>query len=347
MSISIKIKKNTSEQILKHRNAKALFVYLELKPKFTNSIFFPEAGKFPYRILAVQLNISESNLRSKINTLVKLNLCQKNTDKSISFAPYRFFYEQIIKCTYRRGKQWHIEQLPNETKLSIQKLVICENIKKQEYMIFQKILKYEVCHALERSPNISTARFFEITDKKIIKHYRKKIRESLKFYLDKWQTVYNKTIAKESENNYKDFETKKFSRCFVNPETIISYKRMSELFNITSGAGAKNIMDKLINKGYFERYTGIMELDPKCHKVREDFNTLQDAGMFGMDFKHYVTQRFTQKFFINLPNAYKISDNNICNEVNHKFKKLNKSKADFKNTFGLDLFKQFEKLGLL
>lgn len=219
----IRIHQGLPTKIVKDQKLlKAICVFYGLKYLYTGGIILNISKR--YKEISNNLEISETNLRSKIKYIIELGLIKRDNN-NLTFAGFTKI-KQILKL--KTFKCFRVEyKTPKNLEILIKCLSLEENFKKQEYKLQQKVLKEE----LKGFGKIEA------------KNTKTKIIKKLKSGLGPLTEQY-----KQREPNYsihKDSLKKE-----INPVTTLSRLGVAKLFHRKSKSTGTRFINKLKKSGY-------------------------------------------------------------------------------------------------
>lgn len=238
-TIKIRINSGLPTKIVKDQKLlKAFCVFYSLKYLYSGGIILNISKR--YQELSKKLQISETNLRSKVKYLIEIGLITKENN-NLTFAGFSAIKKKYKIKTF---KSFRLEyKNPKGLEVFIKCAAIEENLKKQEYKLQQKILNEEL------------RKFGKIEAKSI----RKKIIKQLKSNIGILTENY-----KKREPSYSLNKTKLKNE--VNPVTTLSRLGVADLF----GRKSKSTGTRFINK--LKKYDCILEDNKRIDLVQRKFN---------------------------------------------------------------------------
>jgi DNA-binding Lrp family transcriptional regulator len=221
--IKIRIHQGLPTKIVKDQKLlKAICVFYGLKYLYTGGIILNISKR--YKEISKKLEISETNLRSKVKYLIELGLITRENN-NLTFTGFTKI-KQILKL--KTFKSFRVDyKTPKNLEILIKCLSIEENYKKQEYKLQQKVIKEE----LKRFGKIEAKN----TQKKIIQKIRKGIGPLTEKYK---QREPNFSINKDSLKKE------------MNPVTTLSRQGVAKLFNRKSKSTGTRFINKIKKHGY-------------------------------------------------------------------------------------------------
>jgi len=292
---SFRIKKGAAPLVLAHKNNLALQIYLELKPFFISGIIFNEAGALPYKKIASELRISESNLRSKLAQLKKLKLVKFDIHKNLILAPYRVFYK-VIKHNFK-GQQIKTANNYEQTNTILQSISICENALKQKHIIFEKICIREFSYTKE-VPIIARDSFFKKlynhkADLKLWKAIKKSVSKNFDFFHRKYERIFNYHYEQLDVYNSSAPEARG-----LNPNVNICCSNAAKLINRKALSSGYIALQKAAKAGFINLYNSYRHINKNSPAVWE-FLTGMRADLFS--YKYPTKNGVQRMYFINNP----------------------------------------------
>jgi hypothetical protein len=137
---NIKINKSLVSLVSRDRQwIKALSVFYSMKYLYTGGIILNISKR--YCEISEKLDISESNLRSKVKFLIKEGLVKKESNNLI-FIGFNKIKERFKIKTHKSFKISY--KNPKELEVYLKLLVLDENLKKQEFKVQENIIKEEL-----------------------------------------------------------------------------------------------------------------------------------------------------------------------------------------------------------
>ena len=237
--IKIRIHQGFPTKIVKDQKLlKAICVFYGLKYLYTGGIILNISKR--YKEISKKLEISETNLRSKIKYLIDIGLITRENN-NLTFAGFDKIKKIFNLKTFKSFKVDY--KTPKNLEILIKCLSIEENFKKQEYKLQQKVIKEE----LKKFGKIEAKN----TEKKIIQKIRKDIGPLTEKY-------------KKREPNYslnKNFLEKK-----MNPVTTLSRSGVASLFSRKSKSTGTRFINKIKKFGY------VVEDEKRIDLIQRKFN---------------------------------------------------------------------------
>lgn len=140
MKNNIKINKSLVSIVSRDRQwIKALSVFYSMKYLYTGGIILNISKR--YCEISEKLDISESNLRSKVKFLIKEGLIQREYN-NLTFIGFNKIKEKFKIKTHKSFKIPY--KNPKELEVYLKLLVLEENLKKQEFKVQENIIKEEL-----------------------------------------------------------------------------------------------------------------------------------------------------------------------------------------------------------
>jgi DNA-binding Lrp family transcriptional regulator len=237
--IKIRIHQGLPTKIVKDQKLlKAICVFYGLKYLYTGGIILNISKR--YEEISKKLEISETNLRSKIKYLIELGLITRENN-NLTFAGFTKI-KQILKL--KTFKCFRVDyKTPKNLEILIKCLSIEENYKKQEYKLQQKVIKEE----LKRFGTIEA------------KNTKKKIIQKIKAGIGPLTEKYKKREPKFSIN--KDYLNKE-----INHVTTLSRQGVAKLFNRISKSTGTRFVNKIKKYGY------VIEDEKRIDLIYKKFN---------------------------------------------------------------------------
>lgn len=294
---SFRIKKGAAPLVLAHKNNLALQIYLELKPFFISGIIFNEAGALPYKKIAQELRISESNLRGKLSQLRKLKLVSFDKQRNLILAPYRAFYKVIKFDNNFKGQQIKTANNYEQTNTILQSIAICENALKQKHIIFEKICIREFSYNKE-IPIIARDSFFkklrnDKTDLKLWKAIKRSVSKNFDFYSRKYERIFN--FHYEQLDIYTSSAPEARG---LNPNVNICCSNAAKLINRKALSSGFIALNKAAEAGFINLYKSYRYVKDNSPAVFEFLTGIRN-DLFAY---RYPTRNGVKKFyFINNP----------------------------------------------
>jgi hypothetical protein len=237
--IKIRIHQGFPTKIVKDQKLlKAICVFYVLKYLYTGGIILNISKR--YKEISKKLEISETNLRSKIKYLIELGLITRENN-NLTFAGFNKIKKIFNLKTFKSFKVDY--KTPKSLEILIKCLSIEENFKKQEYKLQQKVIKEEL------------KKFGKIEAKNI----EKKIIQKIKAGIGSLTENYKKREPNYSLN--KNFLEKK-----VNPVTTLSRSGVASLFNRKSKSTGTRFISKIKKFGY------VVEDEKRIDLIHRKFN---------------------------------------------------------------------------
>jgi len=294
---ALRLHKGLAEAILKHPHARAIFIYLELKPLFISSVLFNERGKLPYNKISEFIGEGKSTIRKKIATLKRLKLVRVDRKKNLHLASYDKLADLFSHHTKRKHKL-----LNNGTTGHLVKTVaIYENMKRQEYTRNKKILERELFLILSEKQQLDpinsnvflpTAKGCEkYFSKRFIRNYSKMIKKNLPAYIAKWDKIYDRQIL-QTEFKFPD----------VNPNVTLSCKGIARVINRKAQSSGYYQARKIVHAGLLQ-VSGQYQLIPDvCPAINEnDYGLRTDIYSYVYRTRRNATG-LKRMYFRTLPN---------------------------------------------
>jgi hypothetical protein len=298
---SLRIPRGSSEKILKHKHAREIFLYLELKPLFISSVIFSSSGKFPYKKIAEFTDQGISTIRKKIQILKRMKLLSFDRDKNLHLAPFSKFRE-IIK---HEGKRTHKLLNNGDAQFYIKNLAIYENLQRQQYRVKKKILERELINIYYERKILDPLSSLKQTDlvvsgcekyfsKNTIRKFSSMIRKNFDSYLLKYQKIYDRQIE-QIEPGLPD----------INPYITLSCKGISKILgrkSVSTGHYQSEKLEKL----------GILSIDGTYITVPERSPAVWESltghrnDLFAYPYPTRMNRSgFERKYFRRCPNTLK------------------------------------------
>lgn len=307
---ALRLHKGLAEFIIKHKNARAIFLFLELKPLFSSGVIFADGDRIPYKKIAEFTGEGISTIRRKITTLKKMKLITIDHKKNICLASLKKL-PIVIKATKdpKHYKRKYFLLNNGDTQFTIKNVAIYENLKRQEHRLFIKIYQKELQEILiqrERLDNINSngkpkqlSRCEQYFTKGQLKRIRKSVRNNYDQLKRKYQNIYDRQIQQLN-----------FGFPEINPNITLSCKGLGNVLGVSPSSGFYQ-MKQLAARGliYYEgNYSLIPEKSPA---IFEDI-----CGIRSDVFSYVYPTRKTisgkiRKYFINKPNTIKPLENAI------------------------------------
>jgi hypothetical protein len=267
---ALRVHKGIAEQIIKHKHARPIYLYLEIKPLFASGVIFADQGKIPYKKIAEFVKEGVSTVRKKINVLKKLKLIRIDKEKNIILSSLNKL-PAILKVEIATKKKYNL--LNNgETQYTIKQLAIYENLKKQEHVLFRKIYGTELVeHCITNkifdvrnsngklSDNIK--RCEDRLSKNFLRRFKRSIRNNFDEYKKKYQKIYDVRVNQLE-----------FGYPVINPNVTLSYRGIAKILNRSAISSGQYQSKKLFDRKYltaFGSYTLISDKSPAIFESME------------------------------------------------------------------------------
>lgn len=310
---ALRIQKGIAQYIVKHKNARAIYLYLELKPLFNSGVIFADGGKLPYKKIADFIKEDISGIRAKIKTLKKLGLVYFDK-KNICLVSIKKL-PLVLKLTKDENFYNKKHYLKNNSKaqFTVKQLAIYENLKKQEFVLFRKIYLKELSNEyfeLNKLDNKNSNKNFYLTcerffSKAFLKKFKKSIRNNYDALKKKYQTIFDIQILQiqQGEINLTYPE--------INTNVTLSYNGVSRIMGRTSKYSGRYQLGQLVKFGYIEVWGGYKKVSI-CPAIQEQDIYGVRSDMFSYRYPTKKTSSgLIRKYFRNCTNELQTVDNAI------------------------------------
>lgn len=308
---ALRLHKGLAEFIIKHKHARAIYLYLELKPLFSSGVIFADYDRIPYKKIAEFTGEGISTIRRKITILKKMKLIKIDHKKNICLASIKKL-PIAIKATKdpQHYKKKYFLLNNGDTQFTIKNVAIYENLKRQEHRLFIKIYQkelQEILYQRDRLDNINSngakpkqlSKCEQYFTKGQLKRIRKSVRNNFDQLKRKYQNIYDRQIQQLN-----------FGFPEINPNITLSCKGLGNVLGV-SPSSAHYQLKQLANRGliYYEgNYSLITDKSPAI------FESI--CGIRSDVFSYVYPTRKTisgkiRKYFINKPNTLKPLENTL------------------------------------
>lgn len=317
---ALRLQKGIAEHLIKHKHARSIYLYLELKPLFNSGIIFASAGKIPYAKIAQFVGEGVSTVRRKITILIKLKLVTIDKNKNLQLCSLNKLPKLLKLSTDENKYKKKYKLLNNEkSEFTVKQIALFENLARQEHQLFRKIFLKELAEEFftkkhigaqewvkelnaelldKQNSNRNNPKFYLTCEryfsKKFLKLFRKQIRENFEFLKQKYKRVYDTQILQLS-----------FGFPALNPNITLSYNGLAKIWNYKTKSAAHYQVLKLAERGLIDvtgNYSLIKEQSPAVYESM--------CGMRADIFSYVYPTRKTlngkaRKYFRNQPNTVK------------------------------------------
>jgi len=200
---------------------KALSVFYSLKFLYTGGIILNISKR--YGEISEKLEISETNLRSKVKFLIKEGLIERKSNNLI-FIGFNKVKEKFKIKTHKNFKIPY--KNPKELEVYLKLLALEENFKKQEFKLQENIIKEEL------------KKFGKIEARNTKKKIKKYLRSNIQYLTEKY---------KKRELNYSLNSTS--SKNTLNTDVTLSRSGIAKNFGRISKSTGSRFIKKIKNMG--------------------------------------------------------------------------------------------------
>lgn len=322
---ALRVHKGISDKILKHKNAREIFVFLELKPLFISSVIFSENGNYPYKKISLFLREGLSTTRKKIAILRKLKLARFDKNKNLVLSNYSRVLEILkieknfttIKFDRERGKNFEIKTYKRKkykvlnnggTQFAIKQIAIFENLNKQKHRVIKKIISKELQQMIidrnldpQDSKSLPNFKDCEKTvSKSLVRRYKKFLLKDFDLLVAKYSKVYDA----QSQQLAFDFPD-------LNPRVTLSCNGIAKVLNRKSKSSGYYQSRKLVNAGLMTTERNYKTIENQSPAIYESMYGIR-SDVFG----YYYPTRDTnsgrvKKYFVNLPNTIRTNEKTL------------------------------------
>lgn len=274
---ALRLQKGLAEHIIKHKQARAIYLFLELKPLFSSGVIFSDSGKIPYQKIADFTGEGLSTIRKKITVLKKMRLLSIDHKKNICLASITKL-PRILKVTKEKDKYRKKYALLNngQTQFTVKQIALYENLKRQEHQLFLKIYFKELLEIYSQRETLDKKNSKGYSPKNLqaceqcfaksfLKKFRKYIRDNFDTLKRKYQNIYDRQVLQLQ-----------FGFPELNPYISLSYKGIGKILGISQSTAVYQVK-KLASKGLIDvtgNYCNISEKSPAVYEsmcgIRQD-----------------------------------------------------------------------------
>lgn len=254
---AFRIQKGLASKLLEHKNAPALFAWLEIKPLFVSSVIFSDNKKFPYQKIATFLKCSEKQIRRYCAIWRKNKLAFFDNSKNLHLAKYSRLNE-IFKHNCKRK----FKLINNgKTKNLCRQIAIHENLKRQEYRRNIKIVEKITGTLFDAT---STNKSFSPKEEQIArcdnrrsKNQQRKIKSAI--LRDIKTHVANEKSVYDVRTNQIEFGYPK-----LNPYVTLSCAGVAKACGLSAKSAGLSISRDLHNLGWITREIPVLKIDSRA-----------------------------------------------------------------------------------
>jgi hypothetical protein len=313
---ALRLQKGIAEQIVKHKHARPIYLYLELKPLFSSGVIFSDRGVIPYKKIAEYIGESVPSVRRKIAILKRLKLVTIDSKRNICLSSLKILpnvlkiYPKTILTDKSKESRAALEyktfyfqkyKLKNngKTHLTIKQIAIYENLNRQRYRLEQKIYEKELVQRFyeSNSTGLNSKKEFNFTTcekhyrKSELKKFRKHIRENIEAYKTKYQKIYDANVLQIE-----------FGKPYINPTVTLSSEGAAKVLGYKSPSSAWYELRKLATADYIEWYSVITKISDRCPAIYEQMSG-QRSDIFSYKYNtRKTTSGRIEKYFKREPN---------------------------------------------
>lgn len=247
---------------------KPMCVFYSLKTLYQGGIILNISKR--YGELADRLDISETNLRSKVKFLKDNGLVYKDKN-NLYFIGFNKIRSKFKLKTHKGDKIAY--QKPKDLEIYIKSLVLKENLERQEHIVQKKIIREEL------------RKFGKIQAKGALMKIRKKIKANISYLTEKYK-----------RRGFSDFTHNGYRK--INSDVSLSRQRISHIFGKKSKSTGTRFLTKAKNKGLV--FEDLKRIEKTNVKITIGVLRKLDLDSSFFIFKNKLFKRYANKLtFVN------------------------------------------------